>query len=53
MTSTKNVGLSVLLLAVSLAAWEAIVRVLDVPIFILPPPSKVAVALYRELASGV
>lgn len=53
MTSTKNVALSVLLLAVSLAAWEAIVRVLDVPIFILPPPSKVAVALYRGIESGV
>lgn len=53
MTSTKNVALSVLLLAVSLAAWETIVRVLDVPIFILPPPSKVAVALYRGIESGV
>jgi NitT/TauT family transport system permease protein len=53
MTSSKNVALSVLLLAVSLAAWEAIVRALDVPVFILPPPSKVAVALYRGLASGV
>ncbi|HXJ77094.1 MAG TPA: ABC transporter permease [Candidatus Methylomirabilis sp.] len=53
MTSTRNVALSVLLLAVSLAAWEAIVRAFDVPIFILPPPSKVAVALYRGLASGV
>jgi len=53
MTSTRNVTISVLLLAVSLVAWEAIVRALDVPIFILPPPSKVAVALYRGLASGV
>jgi NitT/TauT family transport system permease protein len=53
MTSTRNVTISVLLLAVSLAAWEMIVRALDVPIFILPPPSKVAVALYRGLASGV
>jgi NitT/TauT family transport system permease protein len=53
MTSTKNVALSVLLLVVSLAAWEAVVRGFDVPVFILPPPSKVAVALYRGLESGV
>ena len=53
MTSTRNVALSVLLLAVSLAAWEAIVRGLDVPVFILPPPSKVGVALYRGLESGL
>jgi len=53
MTSTRNVAISVLLLVVSLAAWEVIVRVLEVPVFILPPPSKVAVALYRGIESGV
>jgi NitT/TauT family transport system permease protein len=53
MTNTRNLSLSVLLLAVSLLAWEAIVRGFDIPVFILPPPSKVAVALYRGLASGL
>jgi NitT/TauT family transport system permease protein len=53
MTSTRNVALSLLLLAGSLLAWEAIVRVVQVPAFILPPPSQVVVALYRGFASGV
>lgn len=49
----KNVALTVLLLVASLAAWETIVRLFDIPIFIVPPPSKVAVALWRGFASGV
>ena len=53
MTNAKNVTLSILLLAASLATWEGLVRAFDVPIFILPPPSKVAVALYRGLESGL
>jgi NitT/TauT family transport system permease protein len=53
MTSTRNVLLSLLLLAASLLAWEALVRVVQIPAFILPPPSQVAVALYRGFASGV
>lgn len=53
MTNTRNLSLSVLLLAVSLLVWEAIVRGFDIPVFILPPPSKVAVALYRGLESGL
>jgi NitT/TauT family transport system permease protein len=52
-TNTRNVSLSLLLLAVSLVAWEAIVRVAHVPAFILPPPSQVVVALYRGFASGL
>ena len=53
MTNTRNVSLSLLLLAASLLAWEAIVRVAQIPAFILPPPSQVVVALYRGFASGV
>ncbi len=41
------------LLAVSLAIWEAAVRVLRIPAFILPPPSQVGAALYRGAASGI
>ena len=53
MTNTRNVTLSLLLLVVSLAVWEAAVRVLGVQAFILPPPSQVVVALYRGFASGL
>ncbi len=53
MTSTRNVSLSLVLLAVSLLGWEMVVRVAQIPAFILPPPSQVVVALYRGIASGV
>ena len=53
MRNTRNVVLTVLLLAVSVAVWELVVRVFALPSFILPPPSQVAVALWRGLASGV
>lgn len=53
MTSPRNVALSVVLLALSLSAWEAIVRVAQIQAFILPPPSQVMVALYRGFASGL
>ncbi len=43
----------VLVLAALLLAWEGVVRVLHVPAFILPPPSSVAAALHRGIASGV
>jgi NitT/TauT family transport system permease protein len=53
MTSARNLSLSLLLLAVSLLAWEGIVRGAQVQAFILPPPSQVVVALYRGFASGL
>ncbi len=53
MNRARNVALSVVLFAASVAAWEAAVRLLDVPAFVLPPPSKVAVALWRGFASGL
>jgi NitT/TauT family transport system permease protein len=53
MTSTRNVSLSLVLLALSLLGWEMVVRVAQIPAFILPPPSQVVVALYRGIASGV
>lgn len=39
----------VALIAVLLAAWEAACRLLQVPSFLLPPPSAVAVAAVRDL----
>jgi NitT/TauT family transport system permease protein len=50
---SKNVMLTVLLLVASLAAWEGVVRLFEIPVFIVPPPSKVAVALWRGIVSGV
>jgi NitT/TauT family transport system permease protein len=42
--------LRLLLIAAVLLAWEAAVRLLRVPAFILPLPSNVFIALYRGLA---
>ena len=53
MRSPKNIALSVLLFCASVGAWEGLVRLFEVPAFILPPPSQVAMALYRGFASGL
>ncbi len=53
MTSTKNVVLTFLLFCTSVAIWESTVRLLEVPVFIVPPPSKVVVALWRGFSSGL
>ena len=53
MRSTKNVVLSVLLFCASVGAWEGLVRLFEVPAFILPAPSSIFVALYRGIASRV
>ena len=49
----KNIALTVLLLVLTIAAWEAVVRGLALPAFILPAPSQVVLALYRGFASGL
>jgi len=49
----RNIALSVFLFIVLVAVWEAVVRLLQVPQFILPAPSKVAEALWRGLVSGL
>ncbi|TMJ00032.1 MAG: ABC transporter permease [Alphaproteobacteria bacterium] len=49
----KNFALRLLLIAVFLAVWEAIVRVFEIPLFILPTPSNVFTALYRGIASSL
>jgi NitT/TauT family transport system permease protein len=53
MKSTRNRVLTLLLFCSSVATWEAAVRFLEVPVFIVPPPSKVVVALWRGFASGL
>jgi NitT/TauT family transport system permease protein len=49
----KNFMLRLLLIAAFLAVWEAIVRVFEIPLFILPTPSNVFTALYRGIASSL
>jgi len=53
MRAPGKMALRLGLLLVSLALWEAAVRLFDVPAFILPAPSRVIMALYRGGASGV
>jgi NitT/TauT family transport system permease protein len=40
-------------LAALLLAWEAAVRLLHVPAFLLPAPSQIFLALYRGISSGL
>ena len=49
----KNFALRLLLIAVFLGVWEAFVRLLEIPLLILPTPSNVFVALYRGFASSL
>jgi len=49
----RNVALATLFFCLSTAAGELIVRVLQVPTYIFPAPSSVAVALWRGFASGI
>ena len=50
----RSVGFNSLLLLVAfLAAWEFGVRFFEVPKFLLPPFSEVAVAMYRGLATSL
>ena len=53
MKGLRNVALTILLFCSSIIALELIVRVFEVPTFIFPAPSKVAVALWRGFASGL
>ena len=49
----RNIGLTGLLFVATIAAWEAGVRAFQIPVFILPAPTQVGMALYRGVASGV
>src|SRR5438874_4996541 len=53
MKNMRNVAVTLAIFAGSLGAWEAVVRAFEIPIFILPPPSQAAMALYRGIASGL
>jgi NitT/TauT family transport system permease protein len=49
----RNFALRLLLIAVFLGLWEAFVRLFEIPLFILPTPSSVFIALYRGFASSL
>jgi NitT/TauT family transport system permease protein len=51
--SLRNRMLSILLLAAILGLWEAAVRLLAIPSFVLPPPSAVAMGLWRGFSTGL
>ena len=53
MKGMRNVALTILLFCSSILAWELIVRAFEIPTFIFPAPSKVAMALWRGFASGL
>ena len=53
MKNARNVALTIVLFCSSILVWEVIVRAFDVPTFIFPAPSKVAIALWRGFASGL
>lgn len=51
MNRLRNPVLRLLLVVAFLALWEAGVRLLDVPAYILPAPTSIFMALYRGFAS--
>ncbi len=53
MNTRRNFGLSAVLMIALLAAWEGGTRLAGIPTYILPPPSQIAMAMYRGTASGV
>jgi NitT/TauT family transport system permease protein len=53
MSGPGNFLLRLVLIAATLAVWEALVRLFAVPAFILPTPSHIFLALYRGIASAL
>jgi NitT/TauT family transport system permease protein len=51
--TVRNFLLRLLFIVLLLALWEAAVRLLAVPAFLLPTPSAVGMALYRGIVSGL
>lgn len=45
--------LIVLFFCVTMGAWEGLTRAMNVPSYVLPPPSDIVAALYRGLSSGL
>ena len=53
MGGPKNFALRLLLIAAFLVVWEAVVRVFEIPMFVLPTPSNVFMALWRGITSSL
>lgn len=53
MHKRRNIALAMLFFCASTLAAELILRIFEVPTYILPAPSQVAIALWRGFASGV
>jgi NitT/TauT family transport system permease protein len=53
MSSYRNAALRLLLMVALLGAWEVLVRLLEVPGYLVPAPSAIGMALYRGIASGL
>ena len=53
MNTPRNLALSAVLLIVGLALWELAVRLLAIPMFVLPSPLNVGIALYRGFVGGL
>ena len=53
MKGVRNTALTIILFCSSILVWELVVRAFEVPTFIFPAPSQVAVALWRGFASGL
>ena len=48
-----NFLLRLVLIAATLVVWEGLVRLLQIPAFILPTPSNIFMALYRGTVSAL
>ncbi len=53
MRKRRDIALTVAVFCGSVLLGELLVRAFEVPLYILPPPSRVAVALWRGFASGL
>jgi NitT/TauT family transport system permease protein len=53
MKGTHKGVLTILFFCAGVAGAEILIRLLEVPVYVLPPPSKVAAALWRGFASGL
>jgi NitT/TauT family transport system permease protein len=53
MRKGRDVALTVAIFCASVLVGELVVRLLDLPSYILPAPSKVAIALWRGFATGL
>jgi NitT/TauT family transport system permease protein len=51
MSGAGNPALRILLLVVTVGIWEGLVRLLAIPVYVLPTPSGIGMALYRGIAS--